>query len=170
MTKIKKVFVPIIAALTSAIESNPKAKITDIMEQINDLCSAKTVGGAGGSTFHRNAEGVVVAIFCYYHKLWMDPRVVEFGAKATSPTGFNNMCKEGVSKWTKQNSEAKKAESALLTALSNGELNVSDIPAEQARIQAAAKAIVPREDGYGFDNLEDCLAHSATLNLEVPAA
>lgn len=169
MAKIKKVFIPIIAALTAAIESNPKAKIADIMEQMNDLCSSKTVGGAGGSTFHRDEEGNVVAVFCYYHKKWMDPRVVEFGAKATSPTGLNNMCKEGVSKWTKQNSEAKKAESALLTKLANGELNVSEIPAEQARIHAEAKAIVPREDGYGFDELADCLAHSATVDFTAQA-
>ena len=91
----------------------------------------------------------------------MDPRVVEFGKKATSPTGMNNMCKEGVSNWTKQQRDVKAQEAALLSRVTSGNLAVEDIPAEQERIAEEAKIVAPREDAYGFETLEECLEDSA---------
>lgn len=158
-TKIKKAY----GAIVALLEANLALTVEQILPEVIALASAKSAGGGGGkgSTFHRDEDGVVVAIFCYYHKAWMDPRVVEFGAKATSATGLNNMCKEGVSKWTKQNSAAKKAESELLGKVQTGEIAVTDIAAEQAKIAEAAGTVTPREDGYGFETLEECLADSA---------
>ena len=162
--KIKKAYEAIVAVL----EANLEATVESVLPEVLALAAAKTStgGGSKASTFHRDEDGNVVAIFCYYHKLWMDPRVAEFGKKATSATGLNNMCKDGVSKWTKQNSTAKKAEGALLAQVAAGEIAVEDIPAEQARIAEEAGAIIPREDGYGFETLEECLQDSAERGIE----
>lgn len=156
---IKKAYVDIVELL----QSNEDARVGDILPQVVALAAAKTGAGGGKATaFHRDENGEVVAIKCYYHKLWMDPRVVEFGKKATSPTGLNNMCKDGVSKWTKQQREVKAGEASLLARVSDGSLAVEDIASEQERIAEEARRIEPREDGYGFESLEECLEDSAT--------
>lgn len=157
MATIKKAYQPIVELL----QANEDAKVSDILQDVIDLSSAKTGAGGGKATaFHRNEEGEVSAIKCYYHKLWMDPAVVEFGKKATSPTGLNNMCKDGVSKWTKQQREAKAQEAELLSRVASGDLAVEDIAEEQERIAEESARIEPREDGYGFETLEECIADS----------
>ena len=161
MATIKKAYQAILLALTTAMEADENATIASIINEVTDLAAAKTGSGGGKATaFHRDEAGEVVAIKCYYHKLWMDPRVVEFGKKATSPTGMNNMCKDGVSKWTKQQRDIKQQEAELLGRVTKGDLAVEDIEGEQERIQADAKVITPREDEYGFETLEDCIADS----------
>lgn len=162
MPNIKKAYVEIVDLL----RSNEHAQVSEVLPEVIAIASAKSGAGGGKATqFHRNEQGEVVAIRCYYHKLWMDPRIAEFGNKATSPTGLNNMCKDGVSKWTKQRREAKAAEAQLLTDVAAGTIAVTDIANEQARIAEEAARIEPREDGYGFETLEECLEYSATQNL-----
>lgn len=158
MATIKKAY----QAIVSTLEENATATVADVLPLIIELASAKTGSGGGkASNFHKDENGVVVAIKCYYHKLWMDPREVDFGQKQNSPSGFNSMCKDGVSKWTKQKAEAKKAEAGLLQLVASGELDPSDIPAEIEAITETAARIEPREDGYGFATLEECLeAHA----------
>jgi len=161
---IKKAY----AEIVEVLQSNLSATVESVLPQILALASAKTGSGGGkATTFHRNEAGDVVAVFCYYFKQWMDPRIAEFGAKSNSPTGFNSMCKEGVNKWTKQQREQKNAEAGLLEKVASGELAPSDIAAAQAEIAEQAKRIEPREDGYGFDTLEECLAHSEEQGLSV---
>lgn len=162
MATIKKAYLAIVTVLTTAVEADENATIASVLDEVTALAAAKTGSGGGKATaFHRDENGEVVAIKCYYHKLWMDPRVVEFGKKATSPTGMNNMCKEGVSNWTKQQREVKTQEAELLGRVTSGDLAVEDIPAEQERIAEEAKLVNPREDGYGFETLEECLEDSA---------
>ena len=139
------------------------------MEQLITLASAKTGGGGGGkaTNFHKIADNVVVAIKCYYHGLWMDPRVVEFGNKTSSPTGLNNMCKDGVNKWTKQDRALKSLQQELLAEVASGKLEPADIANVQEVREAEIREITPREDGYGFNSLEEVLADSAERGLEV---
>lgn len=154
MANIKKAFIAIVAVL----QDNEDAKVRDILPQVIELASAKTGGGGGkATTFHKDDNDVVVAILCYYHKLWMSPNDVEFGEKKSSATGFNSMCKDGVSKWTKQQRDTKKARDALLTDIASGEIEATDLPALLAEIEEAADAIIPREDGYGYETLEALL-------------
>lgn len=160
--KIKKAY----EAIVEVLQANLTVTVEEVLPQVLELASAKTGSGGGkASTFHRDEDGNVVAIFCYAHKQWMDPRVVEFGSKAGSPTGFNNMCKDGVNKWTAAQRKRKAAESELLTRVAAGEVAPEDIAAEQARIAEEAGAIAPREDGYGFETLEECLHDSAERGL-----
>ncbi len=158
MAQIKKAY----AAIVAVLQDNLSATVEEVMPQVLELAAAKTGSGGGkATTFHKNEDGEVVAIKCYYHNLWMDPREVEFGAKASSPTGFNSMCKDGVSKWTKQQREAKKAESELLQRVAAGEVAVEDIAAEQEAIREAREEVIPREDGYGYETLEELLEAQA---------
>lgn len=174
---VKKVFEPIVSLLVSAIEANPKIKASDLIEQIKELASAKTAR-TEGATYKKDASGVVVAIFDYYFKRWMPlvgPKAVEFGAKAKTATGFNTMCKLGVSHWTKQQRIADDANKALLEEVKAGTLAHTDIAARQEQIEAERKSIAPAtivvksevEGGpdetvtLGFDTEADLVAYLA---------
>lgn len=154
MSTIKKAFVEIVEVL----QANTNELVGDILPQIVALASAKTGGGGGKATaFHKNEDGQIVAIKCYYHGLWMSPDVAEFGKKASSATGFNSMCKEGVSHWTKQERVAKAAKEQLLQDVATGAIEATDLVAEMEAIEDARTDRVAREDGYGFETLEECL-------------
>lgn len=157
---IKKVFQEIV----SLLEANPESRVKELLDQVKELASAKSAGGGAATTFHKDEAGNVVAIRCYYHNLWMHPQLGDFGKKAGSASGYNSMCKDGQSKWTKQQNAMKKAKDALLAQVANGEFQ-GDVAAEIARIEQAAKAVLPREDGYGFATVEECLADNAAKGL-----
>lgn len=143
---IKKAFAPIVELL----EQNKDAKVSDVLEQVIALTSAKT--GGGGRTSNqvlRDDKGNVTHIFCYYHKMWEPVDKVEFGKKASSPTGYSNMCKEGTSQWSKQQREAKKAKEELLAQVTEGKVKPQDIPAKMEAIDKARTRIVRREDKLG---------------------
>lgn len=162
---IKKVFLPILAILESAMTST----VAEVIEQVRAVASAKVGGGGGKATnFHRNEAGDIVAIKCYAFDKWMDPRVVDFGKKANTPTGYNTMCKAGVAVWTQAQSAFKKGKEAVVAQLLAGEI---DNTAAQEQIEAleATRVSVPElpADIQGFDNLEDCLNNSTVLGLAV---
>jgi hypothetical protein len=153
MANIKKAFQPIVDLL----EANSGSKVSTILDQVLALASAKTGGGSAGPTsFHKNDDGVVVAIRCAYHKQFFNPDVVEFGAKSSSASGFSAMSKDGTAKWNAQYKQAKEAEAQLLQRLQDGDIQVSDIAAEQERIAEERAVIVPIDGGY--DTLEELLA------------
>jgi len=166
MSGIKKAFLPIVEALRAAMEADPKVKVASVLGDIEALASAKSgAGGGKATTFHRDEAGNVVAVKCYYHGLWMDPRVAEFGEKKSSASGFNSMSKDGMSKWTKQNAAAKKAKEELLLKVQSGEIAADQIADQLAAIDAERSAVIAREDGYGFATLEECLQDSQNRGL-----
>lgn len=167
---IKKVYEPIISAMVSALEANPKVKLADVLEEIKALASAKTARTVEGKSALRNSAGEVVAIFDYYFKRWMPlvgDKAVEFGKKANTNTGFNTMCKEGVSLWTKQQNEATKANKQLLEDVKAGTIQASDIGARQEEIETARKAIAPTE--LGFVSEEEVVAYLVSQGVELKA-
>jgi len=153
MTTVKKQFEEIYTVL----EENKNKKVSTILPQLIELMSKKNNASGAANTFIKNDDGDVVAIFCYYHKKWELVTDAEYGNKKGTATGLNTMCKEGVSKWTKQQRVKKQAEAELLTKVSSGELAVEDIAVEQARILEESKTIIEREDGHGFDSAEEAL-------------
>lgn len=164
MSTIKKAYV----SLIDLLQASADMLVSDILPQAIELASAKTgAGGGKATTFHKNEAGETVAIKDYYFGLWFDPRVVDFGVKASSPTGLSNMSKEGTSKWNKGQAAFKKATASLLDRVTAGELAVEDIASEKDRLAEEAKEIVAFEaiPGYGFETLEDCLADSAERGL-----
>jgi len=164
---IKKAYVEVVNFLTD----NKDKKISSVLEEVAAMCSAKTGGGRSGSSNSlRDSKGKVVAIFCYYHKMWepiVGDTAVEYGKKATSSTGLNNMCSEGTSAWGKQNRTAKAAKEAILDKVASGELKAEAIEAEQGAIEKARGVTTPREDKVGFKEVADV---AKSLGIEAPAA
>lgn len=163
---IKKAYLPIVEFL----ENNAGKKVNSILDDVKAMCEAKGAGGTA-TTVHRDDEGNVVAIRCGYFRQWMPLSHVEFGAKAGSASGFNPMCKEGVSNWTKQQRDYRKAKEELLTQVAAGEIAPDAIQAHLEKLEAKRTTVIPREDGIGFDTLEECLAADpAELDRMVEAA
>ncbi|MGI9571561.1 MAG: hypothetical protein ACR2PH_17890 [Desulfobulbia bacterium] len=166
---IKKAFVDIVEFL----QANEDKKVKTILADVVAMASAKAGGGGRATTFHKNADGVVVAIKCFYHGLWVSPEMVEFGAKASSPTGLSTMCKVGTSRWTKQQRDAKKAKEELLNSVASGEVEASELTDRLAEIEETRQAVLPLtlvgeddvEFDYGFASLEDCLADNEARGL-----
>ena len=148
MANVKKAYVEIVALL----ETNTNKKVSTILPQILELCQSK--GSGITNTVLKNSNDEVYAVFCYYHKKWELIDECEYGAKKSTASGLNTMCKEGVSNWTKQQRIAKQAKSALLDSITNGELLVEDLAEAQDAIEEARTVIVPRLDGFGTD--EEC--------------
>lgn len=143
---IKKMYVELVELL----EANQDNKVKSILPDVIAMVSAKQARNVG-STFIKNSEGETVAIRCYYFQRWMPlvgDNAVEFGAKKSTATGYNTMCKDGVSHWTKQNNAAKKAHDALLDRLEAGDLTTDQIPAEKARIEEERRQVVETELGF----------------------
>lgn len=161
---IKKAFQPIMTLLAA----NMSATVADVYEQVEALVSAKVGGGGKASNFVRNSAGEVVAILDYAFKKWVDPRLVEFGPKAGTPTGLNTMCKAGVSAWTKAQAEFKKGKDAVVAELLAGQISSEDANERIAELEAAREATpeVPA-DIQAFDTLEDCLENSRQNGLDV---
>ena len=146
MSTIKKAFQPII----NILETNTDKKVSAVLEEVIALAAAKTGGGGrSASTILRDAKGAVTHVFCYYHKMWEDVNVAEYGAKASSATGLSNMCKEGTSAWSKQQAAAKKAKEEMLAAVGTGELAPDAITKQLEKVEQARNKIVPREDKHG---------------------
>lgn len=167
MSTIKKSFQVIHEVLTA----NQSSKVADLMDQLESLMSTKSRGAVKGTTsrtFLKSVDGEVVAILDYYFKRWM-PLVgddaVEFGKKAGSTTGYNSMSKEGLSAWTKQQTEAKKALEQILTDVEAGTLDASDIGARREEIEAERKSIVPTD--LGFETREEVEAYLSTFDIEL---
>lgn len=126
---IKKQYVDIVAFL----EENKNKQVKTILQDIIDMTEAKVQT----RTFVKDADGNVLAIYCYYHKQWELTSEVEYGNKKSSSTGLNTMCKLGVRGWTKQQSLLKKLDVDLLAEVIAGELATEDI-AEQKETQTKA--------------------------------
>lgn len=145
-------------AIVDFLEENRNSKVSTILDGVIELASAKTGGGRSSENVLRDEEGNVVAVFCYYHKMYEPVADVDYGKKATSSTGLNSMCKEGTSNWTKQQRAAKKGGEDLLNQVMAGELAAEDLAAARAELDEAKAVVVPREDGIGFATLDEAKA------------
>ena len=151
----KKVFIELVKLL----EENKDKKVSTILEQVYELTNAKTSSNVEGRTFHKDEEGNTIAIYCYYFKKWMRLDEVEFGIKTNTASGYNTMCKIGVSNWTKQQRVAKQAKEQLLERLEKGELEVTNLKDEQAKIEAARGEINMEVIPTHYDTLEAALGN-----------
>jgi len=142
----KKAFIPLVELL----EANKGKTVSAVLPQILEMVAAKAGGGGRSSSNVRtNDKGETTHVMCYYHKKWEDVTVAEYGKKASSPTGLNNMCKEGVAAWTKQQRDAKKGKDELLGQVGAGEVKPADIQVRMDEIEKARAKIIPREDKHG---------------------
>lgn len=147
MTTIKKDYLSIVAFL----EANENKKVKTILEELKLMCTKKT----NDKTFELDEEGNVTRVYCYYHKCWEDVDTYAYGPKKNTASGLNTMCKEGVSKWTKQQRVAKQERSELLTKLGSGELDIKDLPQAESDIEDARQAIVQHSIDAQWDEDQD---------------
>ena len=154
---IKKAYVSIMSLLAA----NMGATVADIYPEAEKLASAKTGGGGGkATTFHRDEDGTVTALFCAYFKQWFPVGgEVEFGAKASTQSGFNNYSKAGLSNWNKQLNEYKKGKEALLVEVAADPSLAANLQTKLDELEDA-RAIIAEVEG-GFDTLEELLAAQA---------
>ena len=162
MSNIKKQFQEIYAIL----EANKSKKVSTIFDQLEELMKAKTQQ----KTFITNENNEVVAIYCYYHKKWELVSNVEYGQKASTASGLNTMCKEGVREWTKAKKDLAKGKEALMNAMLNGDLEQSDLANQLAILESESKNIKESEANkeYSFDTLEEVL--EAIIDAFIEAA
>jgi len=144
---IKKAFVELVELL----EANKDKKVSSILSEVLAMAESKK----RDSTVLKDDDGNVIAIFCYYHKQWELLSEVEYGAKKNSASGYNTMCKVGVSKWTKQQSLAKKAKEQVLDDVSKGEIDPSDIKAKLQEVEEARQVVDTTDMPNGYANEED---------------
>ena len=134
MTTVKKSYIELVEFL----EANQNKKISSIMPQILEMVSSKTVQQA----FITDEDGEL-SIFCYYHKKWERVCDVEYGRKSSTKHGYNTMCKEGVSNWTKQQRQAKLAKEALLDSVASGETDQTTLNIQLEEIEAERVKVLP---------------------------
>jgi len=123
---IKKSYVE----LVSFLEANKNKKVSTILDEVYEM----TKQASRSRTFLTNKEGDVIAIFCYYHKQWELIDQTSYGKKASSTTGYNTMCKIGVSEWTKQNKAIKQTGETVLSMLENGEIEANEISSTKEKL------------------------------------
>lgn len=162
---IKKVFQSVIAFL----EANKDARVSKVLPEIMEMCSAKQGGGTTARSFYKQGEELVAAR-CGFFEKWFDPAVVEFGKKAGTASGLNSMCKLGVNEWTARNNAHKKGRDAAFADFTAGKLSADDFQAKLREVDSArdAEKVLP-EGVVGYDTLEELLA-SKGLKLEEQAA
>jgi len=139
---IKKPYVELVEFL----QQNENKKVSSILEEILAMCESKK----SSSTTIEDSDGNLIAIYCYYHKQWELISEVEYGSKANTKHGLNNMCKNGTSHWYKQQREAKKASTDLLDQVSSGDIAVEDIVTKQAEIEILRNDIDMSDAPKGF--------------------
>ncbi len=157
MTNVKKQYEELYAFL----EANKAKKVSTVLPQLVEMMQRKNNASGQANTFVKDEDGNVIAIYCYYHKKWELVSEATYGAKKGTATGYNTMCKEGVSQWTKQQRAKKQAEAEILNRVASGELAVEDIASEQDKLAEVAKEVTPREDGHGYVDVEDVMNRHA---------
>lgn len=139
---------PTIADVVAFLEENASRKVSSVLTEVSDMLAniqpAKATRGGNGKNFVKDAEGNVIAVFCYYHKTWELVANVPYGKKASNAsTGLNTMCKQGVSKWTKQQREFVKAKDVVFEQLMSGDITADQAKEQDVILREQLKAIEP---------------------------
>lgn len=133
--QIKKQYVELIELL----EANSNKKISTLLPDIIAMCEAKQAS----KTFILDPEGNVSQVFCYYHKQWEDVTKMPYGAKKSSASGLNSMCKVGYNQWSKQQRDFKKQKEELLQKVADGEIESGELSSILDELEVQRTSIVP---------------------------
>ena len=154
---VKSQFVELITFL----QANSNKKVSAILDEAIAIASKKVAE----RTFYKDEAGTTIACKDYYFKKWMLVAEIDWSLKEKSASGYNQMCKAGLSAWTKQQRDAEKANNLLLSQVASGQLAPEDLTAKMAEIEAARTTInldlLPTDRAY--DTLDELLA---TLDQE----
>ncbi len=123
------------------LQANKDKKVSDILEEVLLMTISKKVQDVTRINEDGNLE-----IYCWYHKEWEDTTLIEYGKKASTDTGLNTFCKQGVNQWTKQQSDSKAAKVTLLEEVAEGKVKPEDINKRLAEIELERMKIVPYKE------------------------
>lgn len=112
---------------------NLTKKVSEVIDQVTQLASAKTRSTPYGETFLRDTNDKVVAVLCSFFKRWMPLEgtpvdgetvkfgdagaAVDFGDKTGTNTGLNDMCKVGQNAKRQRKRDFDIANKALVDSL-----------------------------------------------------
>lgn len=119
------------------LQANKDKKVSAILEEVLLMTISKKV-----QDVTRINEAGNLEIYCWYHKEWEDTTLIEYGKKASTDTGLNTFCKQGVNAWTKQQSDSKKSKVELLENVAEGKVKPTDINKRLAEIELERMKIV----------------------------
>ena len=161
MPKIRKKYEEIV----SILEKNLDKKVSEVLEEIRPKLLTKPGGKIANFKLH--SDGFIIAIFCSYHKKWEDPRVVHFGKKSTSSSGFTSSCLEGMNLSNRRRKDYKQGLYNILKMTEDSKTNVKHIKLAREKLESTLTQTFKRADDYGFEKIEDCIEHSKKLGLLV---
>ena len=147
---IKKPYVDLIDFL----KVNSNKKVSTILDEIKEMCESKK---SQSSTIKDNNDNTI-AIYCYYHKQWELVEDVPYGKKVSTISGFNTMCKVGVSKWTKAQKTSKDAKNDLLDKVSSGDILPEDIKSLTDDIEIQRVTIDETDKPIGYASSEELMS------------
>lgn len=148
MAKIRKQFQKVYEVLSDPANAKKQTKTT--------LALLMPVLATQSPSYLRSISGITVtAVYCKYHKKWEPVSEVDYLPKKGTASGLCNTCKEGVSRYHKQNNEFNKRSLALPGLIKSKGVSIDDIEALLEEIDAIKSVVVPRTDGIGFDTLEE---------------
>lgn len=146
---IKKSFL----ALVEYLESKNLDK--DILKNVYRMSATKNAV----RTVIRDKNNKVFAIHCWHHKQFELVSETEYGVKATSSSGLNQMCKLGVRQWTKLQVEKRKIQLAVLKDVEAGKVINTDITKEvDKRILKLLNEKAEKPKGYTLEQIEKMLS------------
>jgi hypothetical protein len=140
--------------LLEFLQNNQDRVVSEILDTVIGMCSTKSVGVAATSVA-RDESGEVAYIRCGYFEQWFHISLMEFGAKASSSTGYSSMSKEGASAWTRQQRVAQKAKDALLVEIATGNVSGEEAATHLQRIEE--ERISKGKHPLGADTLEEAV-------------
>lgn len=166
--QVKKQYEEIFAIMQAALEAKPKCQLSTLMPDLLAVMQSKGSGSDIGKTFLKDEEGRTYAVYCYYHKRWELVDHIEYGKKANTATGLNTMCKDGVSKWSKQQRQYNKAKDALLMQVADGTLPGDKVPGMLEELETARKEIISHDfgDEWSFETVEELQDFMSTYTAE----
>lgn len=142
--------------LHSFLVANKNKKVSTILEELEAMMVSKTRETT--SLYDENHD--LVAIFCYYHKVWELVKDttdrgndVDYGSKANSKTGLNTMCKKGVSRWTKQQKDLKNINGDILEQVMNGEIQPGAAQTIKHTAELETREIIQEENQLVFNTV-----------------
>ena len=152
---------------------NLKKQVSEVIDQVTQLASAKTRSAEYGSVFLKDNKDVIVAIKCAFFQRWMplvgatvdDETVkfgdagskVDFGDKVGTGTGLNSMCKVGQNAERQRKRDHETGQKALMNGLLDQSIDAVAGQKQRAKLETALTT--PGTTKAGFATRDEVVAY-----------
>ncbi len=146
--KYKKAFEGILAIL----ESNQNKKVSEIIEDIRDTCKKNKAGARPKAHLQKG----ILFLHCAYFNMWFNSEKQEFGKKGNSPTGKNNICKEGARLYQSAAAKFKRKSHELLRDIYAGTIK-AELMGNYLIEYEKERDLVPEPSVTGYRTLAEAI-------------